>query len=192
MKKIRELGACMKKLDLSNVEAMEPNERERIEAGGYVVRIIDIDDHEDREFLWMVFDIAEGAHKDFYTKDANKEYYADKPNKHGILFSYKSTLSDAAKRMLKGKLKLFTDSNPGFDAESAWNACKPEMFIGRTIGIVAGCEEYVYEGRDDGQWHSHLHTPAGKRSRCRISKYRRWRRWRAWRCRSPPKRRQDS
>ena len=153
MKKIRELGACMKKLDLSNVEAMEPNERERIEAGGYVVRIIDIDDHEDREFLWMVFDIAEGAHKDFYTKDANKEYYADKPNKHGILFSYKSTLSDAAKRMLKGKLKLFTDSNPGFDAESAWNACKPEMFIGRTIGIVAGCEEYVYEGRDDGQWH---------------------------------------
>ena len=153
IKKLKELGACMKKLDLSNVEAMEPNERERIEAGGYVVRIIDIDDHEDREFLWMVFDIAEGVHKDFYTKDANKEYYADKPNKHGILFSYKSTLSDAAKRMLKGKLKLFTDSNPGFDAESAWNACKPEMFIGRTIGIVAGCEEYVYEGRDDGQWH---------------------------------------
>lgn len=151
-RKLREIGESMKKLDLSNVEAMEQGTRDRIEAGGYVVKIIDVDDHEDREFLWLVFDIAEGEKRGFYTNDANREYYANKPNKHGILFSYKQSMSDGAKAMLKGKLKLITESNPVFDAEAAWNACKPEMFIGKQIGLVAGMEEYVYEGRDDGKW----------------------------------------
>ena len=55
--------------------------------------------------------------------------------------------------MLKGKLKLFTESNDGFDAEAAFRACKPEMFVGRLIGLAAGMEEYAYEGREDGKWH---------------------------------------
>lgn len=142
----------MKKLDLSNVEASD-GQRERIEAGGYVVRIIGVVDNEEKEFLWLVFDIAEGKRKGFYTNADNRDYYADKPNKHGILLSYKSTMSDKAKGMLKGKLKLLTDSNPGFDAMAAWDACRPELFKGAYIGLVAGMEEYVYEGRDDGKWH---------------------------------------
>lgn len=143
----------MKPLDLSNVEAMEPGARERVEAGGYVVKIIDIVDNEEKEFLWLVFDIAEGARKGFYTNDENREYYASKPNKHGILMSYKSGMSEKAKQMLKGKLKLFTESNGGFDAETAFTNAHPEHFIGKQIGLVAGMEEYVYEGRDEGKWH---------------------------------------
>ena len=143
----------MKKLDLSNVEAMEPGARDRIEAGGYVVKIIDIVDNEEKEFLWLVFDIAEGEKKGFYTNAENRDYYADKPNKHGILMSYKSSMSDNAKRMLKGKLKLFTDGNPGFDADVAFTEAHPEMFKGKFIGLAANMEEYVYEGREDGKWH---------------------------------------
>lgn len=143
----------MKPLDLSNVEAMEPGERERVEAGGYVVKIIAVDDHEDKEFLWLVFDIAEGKRKGFYTNESNRDFYKDKPNKHGILMSYKSGMSEKAKQMLKGKLKLFTESNGGFDAEQAFTNAHPELFIGKSIGLVAGMEEYVYEGRDDGKWH---------------------------------------
>ena len=150
--KLREIGESMKKLDLSNVEAMEQGGRERIEAGGYVVKIIDVDDHEEKDFLWLVFDITEGDKRGFYTNDANRDFYANKPNKHGIFLSYKQSMSDNAKRMLKGKLKMFTESNPGFDAEAAWDACKPELFIGKSIGLAAGMEEYVYEGRDDGKW----------------------------------------
>ncbi|MBR3158409.1 MAG: hypothetical protein IKF14_05135 [Atopobiaceae bacterium] len=143
----------MKKLDLSNIEAMEPTSRDRITAGGYIVRVIDVVDNEDRNFLWLVFDIAEGEKKGFYTNDANKEYFANKPNKHGILLSYNPDMSDKAKGMLKGKLKRFTDYNQGFDAEAAWDACKPELFVGKVMGLAAGMEEYVYEGRDDGKWH---------------------------------------
>lgn len=143
----------MKLLDLSNVEAMEPGERERIEAGGYVVKIVGIVDNEEKEFVWLVFDIAEGPRKGFYTNDDNREYYAEKPNKHGILMSYKQGMSEKAKQMLKGKLKLFSESNGGFDAESAFTNAHPEHFIGKLIGLVAGMEEYVYEGRDDGKWH---------------------------------------
>lgn len=143
----------MKPLDLSNVEAMEPGERERVEAGGYVVKIIGIVDNEDKEFLWLVFDIAEGPRKGFYTNEDNKDFYKDRPNKHGILISYKSGMSDKAKAMLKGKLKLFTDNNPGFDAEAALSNAHPELFVGKYIGLVAGMEEYVYEGREDGKWH---------------------------------------
>lgn len=153
LKRIKEIGEQMKKLDLSNVEAMEPGARDRIEAGGYVVRIIDVEDHEDREFLWLVFDIAEGAKKGFYTNDANKDYYANKPNKHGILLSYKQGMSENAKRMLKGRLKKFSDFNPGFDALAAWDAEKPQLFVGKMMGLAAGMEEYVYEGREDGKWH---------------------------------------
>lgn len=139
----------MKKLDLSNVEAAEPGERERIGAGGYVVKITEIVDNEDKEFVWLVFDIAEGPHKGFYSAD---QWYADKPNKHGILMSYKQDMSDRAKQMLKGKLKLFSESNGGFDAESAFSNAHPEHFVGKLIGLVAGMEEYVYEGREDGKW----------------------------------------
>lgn len=142
----------MKKIDLSNVEAAEPGERERIGAGGYVVKITDVVDNEEKEFVWLVFDIAEGPHKGFYTNDSNRDFYADKPNKHGILMSYKSGMSEKAKQMLKGKLKLFSESNGGFDAESAFTNAHPEHFVGKFIGLAAGMEEYVYEGRDDGKW----------------------------------------
>jgi len=152
-KRIRKAGEAMKKLDLSNVEAMEPGGRDRIEAGGYVVKVIDVVDNEDKEFLWLVFDIAEGEKRGFYTSAENRDYYADKPNKHGILMSYKDTMSDNAKRMLKGKLKLFTESNPGFDADTAFTEAHPELFKGKLIGLAANMEEYVYEGREDGKWH---------------------------------------
>ena len=158
----------MKKLDLSNVEAMEPGTRDRVEAGGYVVKVIDIVDNEEKEFIWLVFDIAEGERKGFYTNAENKDFYKDRPNKHGILLSYKSSMSENAKRMLKGKLKLFTDSNPGFDAGAAFENAHPELFEGKLIGLVAGMEEYVYEGREDGKWrkgesidwfHARMKTP---------------------------------
>lgn len=143
----------MKPLDLSNIEAAEPGERERVEAGGYVVKIIDIVDNEEKEFVWLVFDIAEGPRAGFFTNEANREFYKDKPNKHGILMSYKSGMSEKAKQMLKGKLKLFTECNNGFDAEAAFTNAHPEHFVGKLVGLVAGMEEYVYEGRDDGKWH---------------------------------------
>lgn len=155
----------MKPMRLDGVETIEQGDYAKLPAGGYVVQVTEVDDREDKEFLYLVFDIAEGEHKGFFGSDI---YYRDKPNKHGIFLSYKQGMSDRALGMLKGKLKVFGDSNPGFDALAAWEAGKPELFVGKKVGIAAGMEEFVFQGREDGQWrkgesidwfHARLKTP---------------------------------
>lgn len=116
-------------------EVPEQGEFEKLPAGAYVAKVTEIKDNEDREYLEVIFDIAEGEHAGFYNNDFAKE----RPYLHNFYMSYK----DTALGMLKGRLNAFNDSNAGFDAFAAFDAARLDMFKNRLIGILLREEEYM-------------------------------------------------
>lgn len=107
-------------------------------AGPYVARVVDAIDYADREYVEVVYDIAEGEHAGYYSDDWGKAH----PYAHHFFMSYK----DSALGMLKGRLDAFAASNPGFDPFAAWDAGRLNIFIGRIVGINLQEEEYERDG----------------------------------------------
>ena len=111
----------VKKLDLSNVKASGGDGGfTPLPEGAYVVEIVAVMDNEEREYLEVTFDVAEGEYAGYYSD----EWGVAHPYAHQIKVSYK----EKALGMLKGWLDALTASNPGFDAEACFN------------GIVDACE----------------------------------------------------
>lgn len=109
-------------------------------AGPYVARLVALNDNEQREYVEVVFDIAEGEHAGYYSDDWGKAH----PYAHHFFMSYK----DSALGMLKGRLEAIADSNPGFDPFAAWDAGRLDIFVNRIVGINLQEEEYE---RNDGE-----------------------------------------
>ena len=120
---------------------------ERLEAGAYVARIVEFVDMPSREYVEVVFDIAEGPRAGFYSDDWGKAH----PYAHHFFMSYKDTASN----MLKGRLEAIAASNPGFDPFAAWDAGRAEMFEGKLVGINLQEEEYR---RNDGELATRLNV----------------------------------
>ena len=117
-----------KKMNFSNIEAVTPGEFTKIPEGNYVVGIQEMKDNPDKEYVELVFDIIKGDYKGAYGDDWGAEH----PFAHRMIMSYK----DSAAGMLKGRLDLITKSNPGFDAEAAWNADdQTKAFFGKRFGL---------------------------------------------------------
>lgn len=112
----------------------------KLPAGPYVAKIVDMVDNDSKQYVELVFDIAEGEHANFYGDKWGKEH----PFAHHIFLSYK----DTALGMLKGRLQAIQESNPGFDPFAAWDAGRLDMFNGRILGINLQEEEYE---RNDGE-----------------------------------------
>lgn len=107
----------------------------QLPAGAYVARITGAKDYEDKEYVELIFDIAEGEYKDYYNDDfGNKNPWA-----HHIIMSYKS---DNSIKFLKGRLERINESNAGFDAFAAWDSGRLDMYVNRLIGIRLENEEY--------------------------------------------------
>lgn len=107
---------------------------ERLEPGAYVCAITEMRDVPGKEYVQMLFDIAEGPHKGYFSDS----FYSDKPWAHNLIMSYK----DTALGMLKGRLETIQSCNPGFDPFAAWDAGRLELFVGRKVGVVMREEEY--------------------------------------------------
>ena len=65
-------------------------------------------------------------------------FYADKPWSHHVILSYK----DANLGYLKRNLRMFTESNTGFDAEAAIMGGQDQMLVGKVVGCTFREEEY--------------------------------------------------
>ena len=120
-----------KKLDLSNVVA-STGDFEALPEGAYVCEVTSVTDNQEKEYVEFVFDVAEGPHKGAYSD----EWAAAHPYAHRAIMSYKET----AAGLLKNWLNVLTESNPGFDAEAAYNgSCdNPQMlqwFVGKRFGL---------------------------------------------------------
>ena len=124
----------MRPINLNNIAEKAEGEFDRLKPGAYQCAIMEVEDFPEKEYLRVLVDIVAGEYKDYFSDD----FYADKPFAHSIIMSYK----DSALGMLKGRLHVITDCNPGFDAEAAFGAGKEQMLVGKAVGVVFREEEY--------------------------------------------------
>lgn len=129
----------VRSLNWSNIQASIDGGFEPLPAGPYVAKIVAMNDNEPREYVEVVFDIAEGPKTGYYSDDFGKSH----PYTHHFFMSYK----DKALGMLKGRLDNIQKSNPGFDPFAAWDAGRLDMFVNRLVGINLQEEEYL--NKDD-------------------------------------------
>lgn len=137
----------MPNINLSNVEENDMGGFEHIEPGGYVLVVRAVEDCSDRQHVKLVWDVAEGPRKGAYAKSS---------------YPPKDTLSwkETALPMLKHKLHVLADCNPGFDAEGAFQRDDWTAFSGKVFGAVV--RKYLYT-RDDGTPGERVEIGAWKR-----------------------------
>lgn len=129
----------MRSLNWNNIQASSDDGGfVSLPAGPYVARIIDATDNPDREYVEVVWDVAEGEHIAHYDDAWGQAH----PYAHHFFMSYK----ERALGMLKGRLEAIAASNPGFDPFAAWDAGRLDMFKGRLVGINLQEEEYERDG----------------------------------------------
>lgn len=97
--------------------------------GGYAAKITRVEDREDKEYLWIEWDFADGQFKGY-----NKETY-DKLGFWGfpIIRSYK----ESALSFFKAFKTSVENSNPGYTFKN-----DPQSLVGKYVGVVLGEEEY--------------------------------------------------
>ena len=125
----------MKPTNWQNITPQYDGEIRKLPPGGYVCKIVNMINVPEREYVMMVYDIAQGEYAGFYSND-NREI--SKQWSHAISLSYK----DTANALLKGRMERIEKSNPGFNPFAAWDAERFDMFAGRLFGGVIGEEEY--------------------------------------------------
>jgi hypothetical protein len=128
----------VKSLNWNNITSSGDGDFTPLPAGAYVAVIVDAIDNEAKEYVEVIFDIAEGEHKGYYSDDWGKAH----PYAHHFFMSYK----EKALGMLKGRLEAIQSSNPGFDPFAAWDAGRIDMLKNRVVGINLQEEEYEYQG----------------------------------------------
>lgn len=106
---------------------------ERLPAGGYVIRITEIQDEPAKQYLRVTYDIAEGEYKDHY-KDSD----ADHVRSHQFIRSYK----DTALGMFKAFTKAIDESNGTNYTEQVEKGLNEAQLTGKVLGVLIGEEEY--------------------------------------------------
>jgi len=118
----------MKNIDLTNVQ--EAADFENLTLGGYIAKITVAEDLEDKQYLRMEYDIAEGKFKGYYGD------LFDRANFWGgkMIRSYK----EKALPFFKAFITSVENSNKGYK----WNSDEQKL-VGKLVGIVLAEEEYT-------------------------------------------------
>ena len=117
-------------------DAKASGEFERLPAGGYVIKITAVQDEDapDKQYLRIVYDIAEGPEAGRYkNEDPDNDY------RHAFIRSYK----DTALGMLKAFLNAVDETNGTKLGETVEDGLDEQALVGKTLGVVFGYEEYV-------------------------------------------------
>lgn len=129
-----------------NVQEM--SDRAKLPVGAYVCRVkqVNVMRMESGEQLVILYDIAEGEHKDFFARDFQTSTMQDKKWK-GVFRQWLpkddgSDRDETTKRILKGMITAFENSNPGY----VWNWDETSL-IGKTVGILFREEEWEWQGK---------------------------------------------
>lgn len=125
----------MRNIDWSNVQ--EATESHRLAPGGYVCSIVRAEDLPDKEYLRILFDIAEGPDKDYFRGMYERMQLDGWPYAGVLIRSYKPK----AQPFFKGFLSAVEASNPGYRFDNDERTLR-----GRLVGLVLGEEEYEYNG----------------------------------------------
>lgn len=108
---------------------------EKLPVGGYVAKILNVQDVPEKEYLKISFDIDDGEKKGFFAEQYKNDTKEDKkwPNAGFFIRSYKST----ATSMFKGFINAVENSNKGYKYDFDESTLK-----NKKIGIVVALEEY--------------------------------------------------
>lgn len=129
----------MKIMNWMSVEESTPFEK--LPAGAYVIRIVEVEDVPSKEYLNIVYDIAEGPHSGFYSDDFAKR----NPWSHRFVRSYK----ESAQGMFKAFLSRLEESNRNFNV-AQWQVYSNEQaLVGLELGIVLQTELYTNNQGED-------------------------------------------
>lgn len=115
---------------------------QKLPAGGYVCIITEIEDKQKEERLEIIYDVAEGPYKGYYSDDFGKK----NPFTHKFIKSYKET----ALGFFKGFLTAIDKSNGTDFSTKAEGGLQEQQLVGKLVGLVIGYEEY--DTRDDGNF----------------------------------------
>jgi len=130
----------MKKVDLTNVK--EASSHNNPLPGGYICRLVRVEDVPEKEYLKIEFDIAEGEFEGFY---------ADACARSGYWFgSFVKSYKEKALPFFKGFITAVEKSNPTYK----WDDNESTL-QGRLVGVVLAEEEYVTK---DGEIKTRLYV----------------------------------
>lgn len=118
--------------------AEEVKEFKKLQPGGYICRIVAVEDVPDKEYLKIKYDIAYGDYMDYY-----KGLYDRFGNWGGVFIkSYK----DKALPFFKGFLTAVEESNRNYVFND-----DERTLVGKLVGLVLGEEEYLKQNGDVGK-----------------------------------------
>lgn len=109
----------------------------RLSPGGYFIKILKVENIEDKQYLKIYFDIADGPEKGCFKKQYDEDNRGkDKkwPNAGTFVRSYK----DSAASMFRGFTNAIESSNKGYQ----WN-WQEQTLVGKVAGVVVGDEQYL-------------------------------------------------
>lgn len=106
---------------------------ERLPAGGYIIKITGVQDLDDKQYLKIVYDIAEGP-------EAGR--FKDVDSDHDYRCSFIRSYKEKALGMFKAFIRAVDGAN-GTDFDSRIEKGFPEQeLVGKALGVLFGYEEY--------------------------------------------------
>lgn len=121
----------MRKVNWDDIQENEGGEFPRPAPGGYIARIINVEDVEEKEYLRIEWDFAEGEYKDFNADTYNRAGFWP----IALIRSYKPK----ALPFFKAFKTALEASNKGY----VFRENEIDKMAGRLFGVVLGEEEYT-------------------------------------------------
>lgn len=113
--------------------AQASGDYERLPAGGYVIKITDVQNDEEKKYLKIVYDIAEGPERGRY-KDIDKD--------HDYLCSFIRSYKEKALGMFKAFIIAVDEANGTNFNEFVEKGLDEKDLKGNRVGVLFGYEEY--------------------------------------------------
>lgn len=114
---------------------VESTSFKRLTSNGYICKILKVEDHPEKEYLKIYFDIFKGDNKGYfkmqYDGDTRKE--RKWPNAGTFIRSYKNS----AASMFKGFINAIERSNKGYQ----WNFDEKTL-VNKVVGLIIADEQY--------------------------------------------------
>ena len=107
----------------------------RLMPNGYICKILKVEDHPEKEYLKIYFDIVKGDDKGYFKKQYDGDTRKERkwPNAGTFIRSYK----DSAASMFKGFTNAIEKSNKGYQ----WNFDEKTL-VNKVVGLIIADEQY--------------------------------------------------